>query len=44
MLFIYFVKGLWGTQCVENVLYMLETGGERKEGGKNGQILPFSYD
>lgn len=39
MLFVYFVKGLWGTQCVESVLYMLETGGERKEGVSAGEKL-----
>lgn len=39
MLFIYFVKGLWGTQCVQSVLYKLETGGERKEGVFAGEKL-----
>lgn len=39
MLFIYFVKGLWGIQCVEYVLYTLETGGERKEGFFAGEKL-----
>lgn len=39
MLFIYFVKGLWGTQCVQSVVYTLETGGERKEGVFAGEKL-----
>lgn len=30
MLLICFVKGLWGTQCVESILCTLETAGERK--------------
>lgn len=28
----YFVKGLWGAQCVHRALRELETGGERSEG------------
>lgn len=31
MLIAYFANGLWGAQCVESVLYTLETEGETKE-------------